>query len=167
MLFKDLKNGFPVFIYNRETIEFIQARVVGDVQPPHIDNNFRSGQPLNTSLVVDVPIEMNGTSRVYTFKDNTEIGYTGNLVIATDRSQVLREVEAATIESEDHIKKTPFHEARLEKLKKLSADLNPAIKERQAIEDRFSAIEKANNASAEKINNIETMLTNFINEFKK
>lgn len=91
MLFKDLKNGFPVYIYDRNSIEVSQGKVV-NVSMPHIDKgNFN----MQASMVVDITIENNGCPTTYTFRDNTETGYTSSLVISTDKANIIREIEAA------------------------------------------------------------------------
>ena len=169
MLFKDLKSGFPVYIYNRNSVELQQGKVVNDVGLPHIDSNYKLGSmpsPNMSTMVVDVIVECDGNVKTYTFKDNMEIGYAGDLVIATDKSQVLREVEAAAVQSEEHISKTEFHQTRLDKCKKLLIELNPAIKEKQQMDNRLSALEEANKDNAKKLGNIESMLASLMKEFK-
>ena len=122
MLFKDLKNGFPVYIYDRNSIEVMQGKVV-TVSAPHIDKgNFN----MTASMVVDITIEHQGCPTTYTFKDNTETGYTGSLVITTDKSNIIREIEAAK-----------------EKYTAILADYNPAIKEKRAIDERFGKLENS------------------------
>lgn len=91
MLFKDLKNGFPVYIYDRNQIEVSQGKVV-NVSMPHIDKGTFNMQ---ANMVVDITIENKGCPTTYTFKDNTETGYTDSLVITTDKANIIREIEAA------------------------------------------------------------------------
>lgn len=139
MLFKDLKNGFPVYIYDRNSIEVMQGKVV-TVSAPHIDKgNFN----MTANMVVDITIEHQGCPTTYTFKDNTETGYTGSLVITTDKSNIIREIEAAKEQSEEALSQVEMHKNRVEKYTAILADYNPAIKEKRAIDERFGKLENS------------------------
>ena len=139
MLFKDLKNGFPVYIYDRNSIEVSQGKVV-NVSMPHIDKgNFN----MQASMVVDITIENNGCPTTYTFRDNTETGYTSSLVISTDKANIIREIEAAKEQSEEALSQVEQHKIRLQKYETILADYNPAVKEKKAIDERFGKIESS------------------------
>lgn len=134
MLFKDLKNGYPLFIFDRDKVTFAQARVV-DVTPPHFDSHF--GNP--TEMVVDVTIE--GFSRPYTFKDSTDTGYVNNVVITTDRDKGLKEVEALKAQSEQALSKKEMYEANVEKCSQILSEYSPVFKEKKENEERFTKLE--------------------------
>lgn len=139
MLFKDLKSGFPVYIYDRNSIEVMQGKVV-TVGAPHIDKgNFN----MQASMVVDITIEYRGCPTTYTFKDNTETGYTGSLVITTDKGNIIREIEAAKEQSEEALSQVDQHKQRIEKYTAILAEYNPAIKEKRAIDERFGKLESS------------------------
>lgn len=139
MLFKDLKTGFPVYVYDRNTIEVKQGKVV-NVTSPHIDRNqFTMG----ANMVVDITIEYDGGPRTYTFKDDTETGYTGSLVITTEKSNIIREIEAAKEQSEEALSQVESHRQRVEKYTSILAEYNPAIKEKKAIDERFGKLENS------------------------
>ena len=134
MLFKDLKSGYSLYIFDRDKVSFTQVKVL-DVTPPHFDNRF--GNP--TEMVVDVTIE--GFSRPYTFKDNTDIGYVNNLVISTDREKSLREVEALRAQSEQALSKKDTYETNITMCNKILSEFSPAFKEKRENEERFSKLE--------------------------
>lgn len=137
MLFKDLKNGYPVYIFNHETVEVTQGKVLG-VAGPHFDNHYGS----STDMVVDVTVEHGGATKSYTFKDGTEIGYAGQFVIATGREGILREVEAMKSQSEQALSKVDAHKTIIDKCSTILEELNPAFKEKQENNARFSKIEQ-------------------------
>uniref|UniRef100_A0AAU8BA53 Uncharacterized protein n=1 Tax=Dulem virus 42 TaxID=3145760 RepID=A0AAU8BA53_9CAUD len=137
MLFKDLKSGFPVYIYDRNAIEVIQGKVI-TVSAPHIDKGTFT---MNANMVVDITIENKGCPVTYTFKDNTETGYTGSLVITTDKGNIIREIEAAKEQSEEALSQVEMHKQRVDKYTAILAEYNPAIKEKRAIDERFGKIE--------------------------
>lgn len=137
MLFKDLKSGFPVYIYDRNEIEVKQGKVI-TVSAPHIDKgNFN----MQASMVVDITIECDSCPTTYTFKDNTETGYTGSLVITTDKNNIIREIEASKEQSEEAISQVEMHKNRVQKYTQILADYNPAIREKREIDARFGKLE--------------------------
>lgn len=137
MLFKDLKSGFPVYIYDRNAIEVKQGKVV-TVSLPHIEKNTFNMQ---LGMVVDIAVECDGCPTTYTFKDDTETGYTGSLVITTDKTNIIREVEASKAQSEEAISQVDMHKERVQKYTAILADYNPAIKEKREIDERFGKLE--------------------------
>lgn len=137
MLFKDLKSGFPVYIYDRTAIEVKQGKV-SQVSAPHLDK----GQfDMMANMVVDVAIDVDGVTKTYTFKDNSETGYTGSLVITTEKQNIIREIEASKQQSEEALSQVDMHRSRVEKYEAILAEYNPAIKEKKAIDERFGKLE--------------------------
>lgn len=136
MLFKDLKTGYPVYIFDREKVTFSQTKVL-EVTPPHFDNHY--GNP--TEMVVDVSIE--GFSKPYTFKENTDTGYINNIVISTDREKALREVESLQSQSEQAWNKRDFYKETAEKCAQIRAEYSPAFKEKRENEERFTKLESS------------------------
>lgn len=139
MLFKDLKNGFPVYIYDRNMIEVSQGKVI-NVSMPHMDKgNFN----MQASMVVDITIDQKGNPTTYTFRDDTETGYTGSLVITTDKANIIREIEASKEQSEEALSQVEQHKHRIERYTSILADYNPAIKEKKEIDERFGKLENS------------------------
>ena len=136
MLFKDLKSGYPIYIFDRDKIEFTQAKVL-NVNIPHFDSHY--GNP--TEMVVDVTID--GMPKPYTFKENTDAGYIGNLVITTERDKALLEVEALQTQSEQAWSKRDTYKAIAEKCAQIRAEFSPAFKEKKENEERLFKIESS------------------------
>lgn len=152
MLFKDLKNGYPIFIFDREKVTFTQAKVV-DVTAPHFDNHY--GNP--TEMVVDVTIE--GFSKPYTFKENTNTGYLNNLVISTERDNALREVEALQSQAEQAWNKRDYYKETAEKCSQIRAEFSPAFKEKKETEERFTKLEGS-------VGELKNMIKDLVKELK-
>lgn len=137
MLFKDLKNGFPVYIYDRSLIEVKQGKVVS-VSAPHID---KGNYNIQANMVVDITIDYDGSPKTYTFIDNTETGYTSSLVISTEKNNIIREIEASKEQSEEALSQVETHKDRIAKYTSILAEYNPAIKEKKEIDERFGKLE--------------------------
>lgn len=134
MLFKDLKSGFSVYIFDRDKVTFTQAKVLS-VTPPHFDTHY--GNP--TEMVVDITIE--GLSKPYTFKEGTDTGYVNNLVISTDRDKALLEVENLQIQSEQAWSKRDTYKETADRCAQIRAEHSPAFKEKMETEERFTKLE--------------------------
>lgn len=152
MLFKDLKNGYSLYIFDRDKVTFTQVKVL-EITPPHFDSHF--GNP--TEMVVDVTVE--GFPRPYTFKDNTDTGYVNNLVISTDREKGLREVEALKAQSEQALSKKDTYEANIDKCSKILSEFSPAFKEKRENEERFSKLEGS-------VSELKDMIKGLVKELK-
>lgn len=134
MLFKDLKSGYPIYIFDRDNVVFTSTKVIS-VNPPHFDSHY--GSP--TEMVVDVTIE--GMPKPYTFKDSTDTGYVGSLVITTERDKALLEVETLQAQSEQAWDKRDTYRSIADKCAQIRSEYSPAFKEKRENDERLSKIE--------------------------
>lgn len=152
MLFKDLKSGYPIYIFDRDKVTFTQAKVLS-VTPPHFDSHY--GNP--TEMVVDVAIE--GFDKPYTFKENTDTGYINNLVVSIDRDRALLEVENLQTQSEQAWDKRETFKETAEKCAKIRAEYSPAFKEKKETEERFTKLEGS-------VSELKDMIKGLVKELK-
>lgn len=152
MLFKELKIGYTIYIFDKGKVSFTQAKVIG-VVPPHFDNHY--GNP--TEMVVDVSIE--GFEKPFTFKENTDTGYVNNLVVSTDRDKVLLEVENLQAQSEQAWNKRDTYKETAEKCAQIRAEHSPAFKEKKETEERFSKLEGS-------VSELKDMIKGLVKELK-
>lgn len=127
MMFKDLKQGDSLYIYDRVAISLSNEKVVS-VSAPRMDKG---------SLVVDVAVQ----NMTYTFKDTSEVGFTPTLAISSNRESILREVESQKASNESQIARVDQLRAELPKLSEIIDQLNPDAKAKKIMEDRLSKIE--------------------------
>ena len=90
MLFKDIKQNYPVYILDKQDLSVIQGKATS-VSFPRMDMNPKIGK---TEMVVDVTIEVNGKTGTYTIPENLSVTYAGNLVLSTDKQGLSGEIEA-------------------------------------------------------------------------
>lgn len=152
MLFKDLKSGYPIYIFDRDKVTFTQTKVLS-VNPPHFDNHY--GNP--TEMVVDVTIE--GMPKPYTFKENTDTGYLNNLVITTERDKALLEVENLQAQSEQAWNKRDTYKEIADKCAQIRAEFSPSFKEKKETEERFSKLEGS-------VSELKDMIKGLVKELK-
>jgi hypothetical protein len=176
MLFKNFTVGQPVYIFDRVNLTLIKAKVT-NVTPSHVSNNpvtptynpmqFNYQNPMNSNMVVDVTVESEGSSKVYTFKDSTEIGYTDSLVISGERDLILKEVGDMKSQSEDALKQVDLHKERISKCTNIIAEFSPEVKEKKLMEDRFHTIETSMADMSKTVNNLAKSVQTLVDEFHK
>ena len=155
MLFKDIKQNYPVFILNKQDVTFSQGKVTS-VSFPRMENT--NPMAMGKS-VLDIVIEADGKNATYAIPENVGIVYAGDIVLSTDREGIAREIEAMKTSAEQALASVDRQKAIVEKSTKLLAELNPAFREKQEYEQRLSKMENS-------IGELKEMLTGFMNKVK-
>lgn len=141
MTFKDIKENNVVYILDKNNLQVIKAKVKNS-PIPKIDMNKPNLGLSNSSLVVDLDLEINGKVTQYTIPESLEVTYTSTgLVLATESSKLIPEVEAMAKEAKDTLAKESYFKKVLEKSSSLLAELNPQLKERQETDRRLNLLE--------------------------
>ena len=155
MLFKDIKQNYPVFILNKQEVSFAQGKVTS-VSLPLMD---KSNPMVMGKSVIDVAIEVDGKNATYAIPENLSIVYAGDIVLSTDRDGIMREVEAMKSSAEQAIKNVERQRMIAEKSSSLLVELNPVYKEKQENEQRLSKMENS-------IEELKSMFAGFLKEMK-
>ena len=137
MYFKDLKQNYPVYILDKQTLTLTQGKAVA-VGFPRMEMNPAAGK---SGMVVDVSIVADGKTANYVIPENLSVTYAGNLVLSVDRQGLAGEVESMKVTAEQAIASVEQQKQILEKSTTLLAELNPTFREKQETEQRFSKIE--------------------------
>lgn len=90
LLFKDIKQNYPVYILDTQEFSLIQGKAT-QVSFPRLEMNQKTGK---TEMVVDVTIEANGKMATYAIPESHSVTYAGHLVLSTEKSGLTSEVEA-------------------------------------------------------------------------
>lgn len=155
MFFKDIKQNYPVYIFDKQELEIIQGKALS-VSFPRMEMNQKTGK---TEMVVDVTVEANGKTATYSIPEGLSVTYAGNIVLSTDKPGLASEIEAMKNTAEQILASVEHNKKVLERSSSLLAELNPVYREKLETEERFGKIE---NSVAE----MKDMLSNFIKEFK-
>lgn len=139
MLFKDVKQNYPVFILDKQNVKFTQGKVQS-VSFPHMDNSAPLGM---NKTVIDVVIEADGKSATYAMPENLSIVYAGDIVLSTDKDGIVREIEAMKMSAEQVLNSVDRQREIVEKSSQLLVELNPEFKAKQENEQRLSSLESS------------------------
>lgn len=140
MIFKELKKGLPVYILNKNTLEYSQGKVIQDATPQRMNPTFGQG------LLTDVSIEAGGVTKIWTLPADqkvAEMQSDSDTIIAIDKSTILAMVKSIHGECESYLEGVPHYEEKLEKAKGLIIELDQTYKQQQQTEERFTKIEQS------------------------
>ena len=140
MIFKELKKGLPVYILNKNNLDYNQGKVIQDATPPRIGSTFGQG------LLTDVSIESGGITKIWTLPADQKVAEMQNdsdTIIAIDKSTILAMIKSIHGECESYLEGVPHYEEKLEKAKALIAELDQTYKQQQQTEERFTKIEQS------------------------
>lgn len=138
MLLKDCQKGYPIFILNRNDITATQGKII-DVSRPHFDNR----NPSNTTMVIDVIVDIDGKQTSFVMSEGSSIAYTDTLVLSCDRADILHEVEAICSRNEEELKQTELRQQTVQKCKSIIEEWNPSVKQQRETDERITKIENA------------------------
>lgn len=144
MLFKELKQNYPVYILDKQAVTFIQGKVISVSLPRmNVGNGTMPMMPTSspTIMLVDVTIEADGRTATYSIPENLAVTYAGSTVLSTDREGISREIESMRTTAEQVLSSVDRQKEILDKTQSLLVELNPAYKEKKETDERFNRIE--------------------------
>lgn len=162
MLFKDIKQNYPIYILDKQDFCIIPGKATA-VSFPRVEINQKTGR---TEMVVDVTIEANGKTATYTIPENHSVTFAGNIVLSTDKQGLVAEVEALVANADQIIASVPYAQKVKDKAPTILADLNPAYRDKQETEQRFGKIEGSISEMKDLMKNQQRMMEDFIKKFE-
>ena len=135
MQFRDAKQGYPVYVFDRKTVA-VNVGKVTNTPMPHFDS-MAGGR-----MVVDLNVDVDGLSSMYVLDEGSEVGYAGEKVVSVGKDAILREIERVKNQSEDALKMVDYHKEAVTKCNQLMKEYSPEYKERTESNERMQALEE-------------------------
>ena len=135
MNFKDIKQGYPLYIFDRSALCAKSVNIT-EVSLPHIDAKI--GGP--TNLVVDISTDDGNT---FVMVADSDVAFPEGKVISTCVDHILREITSVRNTAQQSIDRVDNDRVVVERCNSLLAELDPAQREKQQTEARFAKIEEA------------------------
>ena len=161
MLFKEIKQNYPVYILDKQEFQIIQGKATA-VSFPRVEMNQKTGR---TEMVVDVTVEANGKTATYPIPDNLSVTFAGNLVLSTDKQGLTGEVEAMVANADQILASVQQAQKIKDTASAILAALNPVYKEKQETEKRFGKIEGSISDMRDMMQKQQKMMEEFIKKF--
>lgn len=133
MNFKDIKQGYPVYVLDRKALNAKTINVT-EVSLPHVDAKIGGA----ANLVVDITTD---DGRTYVMVADAEVAYPDCMVISTSVDNILRELTSMRNTAQQALDRVDKERQTVERCNALLADLDPAQREKQQTEKRFEKIE--------------------------
>lgn len=162
MLFKDIKQNYPVYILDKQEFCIIQGKATA-VSFPRVEMNQKTGR---SEMVVDVTVEANGKTATYAIPENLSVTYAGNIVLSTDKQGLTGEVEAMVASADQVIASVAHAQKIKDNAPAILAELNPVYREKQETEQRFGKIEGSISEMKGLMQSQQKMLEDFIKKFE-
>lgn len=150
MVFKDLKNGYPIHLLDRTALKYEQGKVIA-VGLPHADV-----QPGNYGkMLVDITIQTaDGKQCTYSVSDVEQIAYAGTLLLTCNKECTINEVRALNAQAEETLAKVEVAKETASKCKALLEELDTVFKDKQETQQRFHKIDERFSTMEEKMDKI-------------
>ena len=162
LAFKDIKQNYPVHIFDKNEFRYIQGKATA-VSFPKIEVNPESGKP---EMMVSVTIEAEGKTATYAIPENLSVSFANGFVFATDKSLLLGEAKAVKANAEQIIASVPKAQKIIDDSASVFAELDSSFKEKQETEQRFGKLEKSISSMEELMKKQQEMITGFIKKFE-
>lgn len=153
MLFKDIQKGSAVFVLDKQEFSTTEGKVLSVI--PRMDIDKQTGRSM---MVVDVELDIEGKVDTFTIPEGLAITYARNLVLSTDRVGLVNEVNSICDRARKIIEAAPVQQRILDKAPEVLAILDPQVKERQRIDERFRVLEKSQEVTANDVAEIKSDL---------
>jgi hypothetical protein len=140
MTFKDVKQNYPVYILDKQTVK-IEKGTVTAVSFPRMDMSKPTTAGQGVNMVVDVTVQVDGKQATYCIPDNLSVTYAGTLVLATEQAGLVQEVEAMREQARQVLSSVDRQKEIMKKADAILSEINPVYKEKQETETRFKSIE--------------------------
>ena len=133
MMFKELKSGYPIYLFDRASLKYEQAKVMS-VQPNY--------QASFGKLEVNVTVQTkDGNQNTYSVVDTEQSAYANTLMITTSKDCVINEVNALKATSEEVLGKVDEHKRIVEECGKLLSELDTSFRDQQRTNERLDNLE--------------------------
>lgn len=152
MTFKELKQGYPVHILDKDSLT-VRSGKVQNASFPRIDMAQAQRQ-----MVVDITVECDGHTATYTMPEDSCVVYAGNIVLSTHPQGLTAEVEKMKAEAEQILASVERQKQIVASADELLAQLNPTLREKRETEQRFQLIEGRMNGVDDKLDRLIAMM---------
>lgn len=134
-MFKELKAGYPVYLFDRASLAYEQAKVM-NVLPNYNVGNYGK-------MEVNITIQTkDGKQNTYSVADTEQSAYAGNLLVSTSKECVINEINALRNNSDEILQNVDSHKRIVKECDKLLAELDTGFRDKKNTERRLDTLEQ-------------------------
>ena len=142
MLFKELKNGYPLYILNSQTAE-VGTGTVTYVGQPHVTQDKKKLYNGQMMMVIDVTANFGGKAKTIELQDSISqtMSDDGLLLITPNKEDVLNGMRMLQTRSEEALRLVPMHEEIVKKCSSWLQENDPVYQQSAAYEKRLGEMQ--------------------------
>lgn len=147
MIFRDLKAGFPIYLFDRASRKIKQGKVTTN-PCPDFENGKQNvmaampGMPNYGARNVKVNVQTeDGKQSIYSVVDTEQTAYSDTLVISCSKENIINEVNALKNQANDIINKMPDFEQTVKDCDQLLSELDTSFRDQQRTNQRLDNME--------------------------
>lgn len=147
MISRDLKAGFPIYLFDRASRKFKQGKVTTN-PCPDFENGKQNvmaampGMPNYGARNVKVNVQTeDGKQSIYSVVDTEQTAYSDTLVISCSKESIINEVNALKNQANDIINKMPDFKQTVKDCDQLLSELDTSFRDQQRTNQRLDNME--------------------------
>lgn len=163
MIFKDLKQGFPLYVLNVNTMD-VGTGTVSRVAGPHITNDKRKLANGQLMMVVDVSATMGNNTLNFELQENASntMSDDGQFLISPNQEDIANGIRMVKTRCEEYIRNEQHYKELIKKCDALLPQVDPLYRQSIDNEARFTGMQATIDKQAKDIAEMKDMLTKLL-----
>lgn len=163
MTFKELKQGFPLYVLNVNTME-VGTGTVTFVGQPHVTQDKQKLAKGQIQMVIDVTANFGNQSQTIELADSlsSTMSNDGQLLITPNQSDVANGMRMIKARCEEYIRNEQHYKELIVKCDEQLPNFDPLYKQSMASEARFSEMQSTIDRQSKDIAEMKKMLSELV-----
>ena len=159
MLFKELKQGYPLYILNVNTMD-VGTGTVTFVGQPHVTNDKKKIAKGQLQMVIDVTANFGNTSQTIELTDSLSqtMSDDGALLITPNQADIANGMRMIKARCEECIRNEDHYRKLIKKCDEQLPNFDPLYKQTMASEARFSEMQSTIDKQSKDIAEMKDMI---------
>ena len=163
MIFKDLKQGFPLYVLNVNTMD-VGTGTVSRVAGPHITNDKKKLANGQLMMVVDVSATMGNNTLNFELQENASntMSDDGQFLISPNQEDIANGVRMVKTRCEEYIRNEQHYKELIKTCDALLPQIDPLYRQSIDNEARFNDMQATIDKQSKDIQDMKEMLTKLL-----
>ena len=163
MIFKDLKQGFPLYVLNVNTMD-VGTGTVSRVAGPHITSDKKKLANGQLMMVVDVSATMGNNTLNFELQENASntMSDDGQFLISPNQEDIANGVRMVKTRCEEYIRNEQHYKELIKKCDALLPQIDPLYRQSIDNEARFNDMQATIDKQSKDIQDMKEMLTKLL-----
>ena len=159
MIFKDLKQGFPLYVLNVNTMD-VGTGTVSRVAGPHITNDKRKLANGQLMMVVDVSATMGNNTLNFELQENASntMSDDGQFLISPNQEDIANGIRMVKTRCEEYIRNEQHYKELIKKCDALLPQVDPLYRQSIDNEARFTGMQATIDGQSKEIGEMKASL---------